>query len=117
MKKISALFGFIAALSSFCKAQGDGASVSLTFPDSVRIALENTRSLDGGVIGAGFFSVWPQLGVDQQMLIKKQSFQLKKRKFPLKTHVINYFGAIVNAISVEKAEPATLSAFLKVAEK
>ncbi len=117
MKKIAILFGIIAAFTSFCRAQGDGASVTLSFPDSVRIALENTRSIDATVIGAGFFSVWPQLGIDQQILIKKQSFQLRKRKFPLKTHVVNYFGAIVNAISVEKVDPATLNSFLKVAEK
>ena len=97
--------------------QGDRASLPAGFEDSVRVALENSRSIDATVVGAGFFSVWNQLSLDQQLLIKKQSMLMRKRKFPLKTHIVNYYGAIVNAIAVEKTDPSAFSAYLKVAGK
>lgn len=99
------------------RAQGDRVTTPSSFEDSVRVVLENTRSLDASVVGTGFFSIWNKLGIDQQIIIKKQSFQMRKRKFPLKSHMVNYFGAIVNAVSVENADPATLAGFLKVAGK
>ena len=98
------------------KAQGDRL-IPTGFEDSVRVALENSRSLDATVVGAGFFSVWNQLDLNQQLLIKKQSFLMRKRKFPLKSHMVNYFGAIVNALTVEKADAAILDSYLKVAGK
>ena len=98
-------------------AQGNGASTPSSFPDSVRVALENTRSVDATVVGTGFFNVWNQLSVDQQMLVKKQSDLMRKRKFPLKTHMVHYFGALVNAIAIEKADAATLNSYLRVANK
>ena len=42
---------------------------------------------------------------------------MRKRKFPLKSHIVNYFGAIVNAVTIENADPATLTGYLKVAGK
>lgn len=102
---------------SLSRAQGDRVSLPSSFEDSVRVVLENTRSVDATVVGAGFFSAWTQLSLDQQLLVKKQSLQIRKRKFPLKSHVVNYFGAIVSALNVEKADPETLNAYLKVAGK
>src|SRR5690606_41009616 len=96
-------------------AQGAGLTAPIGFEDSVRIALENSRSIDGTVVGAGFFAVWPQLGIDQQITIKRQSAQMRKRKFPMKTHMVNYFGAIFCAVSIEKADVSTLDSYLKVA--
>ncbi|MEX2235694.1 MAG: hypothetical protein WD824_26285 [Cyclobacteriaceae bacterium] len=117
MKKAIILFGVFFASWTLCGAQGDRIAVPVNFEDSVRIVLENTRNIDATVIGAGFFSSWNQLGVDQQILIKKQSFLMRKRKFPLKSHMVNYFGAIVNAITIEKADATTLTGYLKVAGK
>ena len=97
------------------KGQGDGLSAPASFADSVRIALENSRNLDATVVGAGFFSIWDQLSVDQQMVVKKQSFLMRKRKFPLKSHMVNYYAALVNAISIEKVDASTLNSYLKVA--
>lgn len=42
---------------------------------------------------------------------------MRKRKFPLKTIMVNYFGAIVNAISIENTDAETLTGYLKVAGK
>lgn len=92
-------------------------AVPVSFEDSVRVALENTRSLDASVVGAGFFSIWSGLAIDQQIIIKKQSFQMRKKKFSLKSHFVNYYGAIVNAVSIEKADSETLASYLKVAGK
>ena len=99
------------------KGQGDGVNAPASFADSVRIALENSRNLDATVVGAGFFTIWNQLSVDQQMVVKKQSFLMRKRKFSLKNHMIHYYGALVNAISIEKADPPTVTSYLKVAGK
>lgn len=117
MKKALILFGAILASCSFSHGQGSRAVAPVSFADSVRIALENTRSIEANVVGSGFFSVWSQLGVDQQMLIKKQAWQMRKRKFALKAQILNYFGAIVNAITIEKADPTTFTGYLKVAGK
>jgi hypothetical protein len=110
------LFGLIITTLSVSQAQGNRV-LPANFEDSVRVALENSRSLDASVVGAAFFSNWNGLTVDQQITIKKQSYQMRKKKFPLKTHLVNYFGAIVNAVSIEKADAATISAYLKVAGK
>ncbi|MEX1241140.1 MAG: hypothetical protein WEB30_15560, partial [Cyclobacteriaceae bacterium] len=117
MKQAIILFSVILTSWTVCRGQGDRVSMPASFEDSVRVALENTRSLDATVVGAGFFSIWNQLAIDQQMVIKKQTFQLRRKKFPLKTHIINYFGAIVNAINVEKADAGTFNDYLKVAGK
>lgn len=98
-------------------AQGNGANTPANFPDSVRVALENSRSVDATVVGSGFYNVWSQLSVDQQMLVKKQSYLMRKRKFPLKTHMVHYFGALVNAVAIEKTDAATLNSYLKVANR
>lgn len=117
MKQAIILFSTLLLSGTLCSAQGDRLTVPASFEDSVRVVLENTRSLDAGVVGGGFFSVWNQLSIDQQMLIKKHSFLMRKRKYPLKNHIVNYFGAIVNAMSIEKADPTTMSDYLKVAGK
>ena len=117
VKQAIVLTGLVLSSWAWSNAQGDRLIAPVNFPDSVRVVLENTRSLDASVVGAGFFSIWNQLGVDQQMLIKKQSHLMQKRKFSLRSHVVNYFGAIVNAIAIEQADPATMAGYLKVAGK
>ena len=103
--------------STLCSAQGDAVNTPVGFEDSVRIVLENSRAIDATVVGAGFFSVWSQLSLDQQLTIKKQSARMRKRKFPLKSHIVNYFGAIVSAMTVERTDPTILGGYLKVAGK
>jgi hypothetical protein len=104
--------------SGICRAQGTQAvSASLSFQDSIRIVFENTRNLDASVIGSGFTGVWNNLRIDQQQLIKKHTYLMRRKKFSLKSHVINYFGAIVNAVNIEGTDASHLSDFLTVAGK
>jgi hypothetical protein len=91
--------------------------ISMSFQDSVRVVLENSKNIDASVIGSGFAGIWNSLPIDQQLQIKKQAFQLRKKKFPLRPNVINYFGAIVNAVNVEHADASKISAYLRVAGK
>lgn len=119
MKKVP-LYSFLAVIlaTSFCRGQGNSsAAPPLNFPDSVLIVLENTRKVDASVIGSGFASAWTSLGLDQQQMIRKQAYLMRRKKFPLNPHIINYFGAIVNAINVEHTDAQTLSKYLTVAGK
>lgn len=117
MKQAISIISLILSCWTLSNGQGDRIAAPVSFADSVRVALENTRSLDATVVGTGFFSIWDQLAVDQQMLIKKHSNQMRKRKFSLKGPIVNYFGAIVNAIAIERADAPTVTAYLKVAGK
>jgi len=102
----------------YCTAQRDkSVAASITFPDSVRVALENTRNVDASVVGSGFASIWANLTMNQQQNIKAQTFLLRKKRFSLKPHIINYFGAIVSAVNVERIDPASLNGYLTVAGK
>jgi hypothetical protein len=92
-------------------------TIPLNFPDSVRIVLENTRNVDATVVGTSFASAWSSLGADQQLIIQQQLRKMKKKKLPLKPALINYFGAIANAITVERADASKLSGFLTVTGK
>jgi hypothetical protein len=115
------LYSIILILSSthmsWSQGNGKGSSVTLNFPDSVLIVLENTRTVDATVVGSGFASLWSNLSPDQQQVIRKQTYLMRKKKFPLKPHLINYFGCIVDGVNVEKADGPTLSKFLSVSGK
>lgn len=110
------LFSLIA--TTVLAQRGDNAaSVALPFQDSVRVVLENTRNIDAGVVGSSFAAAWSSLGPDQQIIIQRQAWQLRKKRLPLKPTIIHYFGAIANAVSIEKADAAHMGAFLTVAGK
>lgn len=95
----------------------DQPGLSVSFPDSVRIVLENTRNVDAGVIGGGFVALWNNISPDQQQTIKTQLHALRRKKLPLKPHQLNYLGAIVNAINTERMDPSAFGSFLNVSEK
>jgi hypothetical protein len=99
------------------RSQSQAGAPVLSFPDSVRIVLENTRSVDATVVGAGFASAWSAVSLDQQQLIQRHVARLKRKKITLRPGLVNYFGAIANAINVEHAEPSKLSGFLNVASQ
>ncbi|HPH45558.1 MAG TPA: hypothetical protein PKU83_01030, partial [Chryseolinea sp.] len=42
---------------------------------------------------------------------------MRKKKYGVKPYLVNYFGAIANAVTIEKADDATVTAFLRVAGK
>ncbi len=85
------------------------------FADSVRMMLEKTRNADAVAVGNGFATAWGSLGTDQQIVIQKQFRVMKNKKFPARPYMLNYFGAISNAVSIENADPAKITAFLRVA--
>jgi hypothetical protein len=111
------LIAFLFAATNAVAQKKPAASVTLSFPDSVRIVLENTRNLDASAIGASFASLWSTggIGVNNQIIIQKQVRLMRKKKYATKPHLINYFGAITNAVTLEKADDARVSAFLRVA--
>src|SRR5690606_15964975 len=89
-------------------------SPPLSFPDSVRIILENTRNVDASVVGAGFSTAWNSLGIDQQIVIQKQVRQMKRMKIALRPGLTNYFGALASAVNGENANPSKVASFLNV---
>ncbi len=104
----------IQATSSLSQSK-QNASIPASFPDSVKLALEKTRNADATSVGGSFATSWGSLGVDQQLTIQKQLWQMRKKKIPLRPHLVNYFAAISNAVSIERADATKISAFLKVA--
>jgi len=91
--------------------------VKLSFQDSIRVVLENSRNVDAIAVGGGFATIWSQLGLDHQRIIKQQALLMKKKGYKLRPQFVNYYGAIANAISREKADAETLSGFLNVTEQ
>ena len=89
----------------------------ISFPDSIRIALENTRNVDAQVIGSGFFTAWSALGMEHQRTIQKQTALMNQKRYSLRPTLVSYFGAIVNAVSIENADPTTLTQFFEVVQQ
>ncbi|MBS1680621.1 MAG: hypothetical protein JST48_02820 [Bacteroidetes bacterium] len=115
MKK---LLPYIVTLLGTLSLQGQtDAPAKLSYQDSVRVVLENTKAIDASAIGASLGTAWINLTPDQQLAIKKQALLMKKKKYRVQPHFVNYYGAIVAAIDIEKADPAKLSSFLEVAGK
>jgi hypothetical protein len=107
---------FLASVSCFSQGRG-GVAVPVSFEDSLRIVLENTKNIDASVIGSGFSAIWATLRPEQQLSIRKQVFNMKIRKYSTKPHLVNYIGAIVAAVNIERASPDVTSGFLSVAAK
>jgi len=91
--------------------------VKLSFQDSVRVALENTRAIDAVAIGDAFGPVWMGLAPDQQRMIRTQAKAMKKKGYRLQPHFVNYYGALVAAINNEKIDVSRLSSFLQMVEQ
>lgn len=89
----------------------------LTFPDSIRVLLNNTKLVDVMAVGDGFGSVWATIGPVQQTQIKKQASLMKKKGYKLRPHFVNYYAAIVAAQSVEKLDLDRFRNFLQVVDK
>ena len=65
-------------------------------------------------VGAAIGTVWNGLGTDQQSVIKNQLKLMKTKGYKLRPHIVNYLGAIVNAINRENIDPPKLSNYLMV---
>jgi hypothetical protein len=114
VRSYSLLFFLFLTLTTFGQKQGTSA-LSLPFPDSVRIVLENTKTVDGTIAGTSFASAWSSLLLDHQLIIQKQVRMMRRKKFPLKPTMIQYFSAIANAVNIEHADNSKLSVYLMVA--
>src|SRR5690606_1929137 len=98
------LFSVIAANAQ----KADNLASPLSFPDSIRIVRENTRSVDATVVGSAFATAWPSLTSSQQTVIQDQVRLMRKKRISLKPGLINYFGAVANAVTVEQADAAKI---------
>ena len=91
--------------------------IKLAFQDSIRVMLENTKSVDATAIGASFGNLWGNLSDEQQTLIRKQVKWMKKRAARIQPQYVNYYGAITSAIDIEKLDATKFTAFLKAVDK
>ena len=110
MKRIKfyVLFSFaFSALSVAAQMKSDTSPVS--FPDSVKLVLEKTRRDDAMLVSEAFLSAWSGLRVDLQLVVQKQVWLMRKKKFPVRPHLLNYLGAIANAVNVEKASASKIT--------
>jgi len=113
------LIAFLFASTILVAQKKQDTTPKLSFPDSIRLILENTRNVDAGVIGSTFATSWTNsgIGINNQITIQKQTQLMRKKKYAIKPYLVNYFGAIANAVTIEKADDATVTAFLRVAGK
>lgn len=88
-----------------------------SFQDSVRLVLENTKATDAMAVGAAFNTAWNSLGPDHQQIIRAQAKLMKKKGFRVRPHLVNYYGAIAAAVTIENADLGKLSDFFSVADK
>jgi len=89
----------------------------LDFQDSVKAVLARTRGGDAIAVGEAFATAWGSLGPDQQRTVRRQVQQLRKKRFPLKPHTIDFLGAVAHAVNTEHADAATIASFLSVTEQ
>lgn len=116
MKRNLTYFFALIFLCRIAEAQTTEPS-TLSFQDSIRVILENTKAIDASAIGASFGGSWINLAPDQQFMIRKQVKLMKKKGYRLQPHFVNYYGSIVAAVDVEKVDATKLSEFLNVVGK
>ena len=88
-----------------------------SFQDSVRLVLENTRATEAMAVAVAFNNVWTNLGPDQQSKIRQQANLMKRKGYKVRPYMVNYYGAITAALSIENVDQKTFSSYLSVAEK
>ena len=88
-----------------------------TFQDSVRLVLENTRATEAMAIATAFNIAWGNLGPDQQAKIRQQANLMKKKGYKVRPQLVNYYGAIASALTIENTDQQTFTSFLSVAGK
>ena len=116
MKTVFYILLLLIATVSIGQGQ-ESTPIALSFPDSLRIVMENTRNTDAGVVGGMLTTAWGNIDLDQQEKIKRQFRLMKRKGYKLRPHMVEYFGAIVNAVNLEGIDAAQLNNYLKVSEK
>ncbi len=111
------LLSFSIAFTAVSAQSSKKITMDLSFPDSISIILENTRQTEAMIIGGSFPVAWNNLGIDQQQRIQKQVYAMKRKGYKLRPHLVQYFGSIVNAVSVEGADIVHINSYLSVVDK
>ena len=88
-----------------------------SFQDSVRLVLENSRATEAMAVATAFNNAWAGMGPDQQFLIRKQAALMKKKGYKVRPHLVNYYGAIASALTIENTDQAKFAKYLSVAGK
>lgn len=94
--------------------QDSAGTTPVGFQDSIRITLEKTRSAAAAQVARDFSQAWDGLNPGQQQQVRDQVRVMKSKKFALSPHLLNYFGAIANAVNAERADAAKISRYLTV---
>ncbi|HEX5168072.1 MAG TPA: hypothetical protein VFW11_02780, partial [Cyclobacteriaceae bacterium] len=108
-------FSFTAVFAQGSNVQS-AATLPVSFPDSIKAVLDKTKNAASIETGRNFIDAWGKFGLEQQDMIRSQTFLMKKKKYPVKT-IVSYFGALANAANVEQAEPAKLTEYLNVSQQ
>jgi len=98
-------------------AFSQGETFRISFPDSVRIVLENTKNLDAKVVGTSLVDVWTKLDLTQQQQVQRQAMTMKAKGYKARPHFVAFYGALVDAVNVEAMDPRKLMEFLNVSGK
>lgn len=116
MKQVFAYISAFLLLVSAAQAQTKE-DYKHTFQDSVRLVLENTRATEAHAVAVAFNTAWSNIGPDQQSKIKQQATLMKKKGYKVNPHLVNYYGAIAAAISIERTDQNAFASYLSVAGK
>jgi len=116
---VKQVFTYIIAVlvSSVAAFAQTGDTHQYSFQDSVRLVLENTKANDAIAVGTAFNTAWASVGPDQQLQIRGQARIMKKKGYKLRPHLVNYYGAIAAAVTIENMDPSRLTTYLTVARK
>ena len=68
-------------------------------------------------VATAFNSAWINMGPDIQTRIRQQANLMKKKGYKVRPHLVNYYGAISSAITIENSDQKTLASYLMVAGK
>ncbi len=115
MKRVLPYIVFFLSIVSFAWGQKvDTSAYQHAFQDSIRLVLENTKAVDASAIGAAFPLAWNDMGPDEQQLVRSHVKLMKKKGYRLRPQFVNYYGAIVAALTIEKIDRTKFGSYLRV---
>src|SRR5690606_3105323 len=85
--------------------------------DSVSVILEKTRKPNAKDVATGFTTAWNSLGLEQQRKIQEQVRLMQKKKYAAASYLLQYFGAIANAINTEGLDATRFNEYLDVCQQ
>jgi len=88
-----------------------------SFQDSVRLVLENTKATEAMAVATAFNNAWANIGPDLQLSIRRHASIMRKKGYKVRPHLVNYYGTITAALTIENTDQATLASYLTVAGK